>query len=104
MQAEIKALEDNDTWTLMPLPPTKTPISCKWVFKIKHNSDGSIERHKAGLVEKGFTQCEGLDFFETFCVDPFFFFFFIQNVKRVLTVAGRYVAKPTYGTWPITCP
>lgn len=66
MQAEIKALEDNDTWTLMPLPPTKTPIGCKWVFKIKHNSDGSIERHKARLVAKGFTQCEGLDYFETF--------------------------------------
>jgi len=52
MQAEIKALGDNNTWTLMPLPPNKTLIGCKWVFKIKHNSDGSIERHKARLVAK----------------------------------------------------
>jgi hypothetical protein len=49
MQAEIKALEDNDTWTLMPLPPTKTPIGYKWVFKIKHNYDGSIEGIRLGL-------------------------------------------------------
>jgi len=66
MQAEIKALEDNNTWTLVSLPPHKTPIGCKWVYKIKHNSDGSIEHYKARLVAKGFTQCEGLDYFETF--------------------------------------
>jgi hypothetical protein len=66
MQNEIKALEDNNTWTLTTLPPHKTPIGCKWVYKIKHKSDGSIERHKARLVAKGFTQCEGLDYFETF--------------------------------------
>jgi len=66
MQAEIKALKENQTWTLVPLPPNKVPIGCKWVYKIKHNSDGSIERYKARLVAKGFTQCEGLDYFETF--------------------------------------
>jgi hypothetical protein len=66
MQAKIKVLEDNNTWTLVSLPPHKTPIGCKWVYKIKHNLDGSIERYKARLVAKGFTHCEGLDYFETF--------------------------------------
>jgi len=66
MQSEIDALESNNTWTLTSLPPGKTPIGCKWVYKVKHRADGSIERYKARLVAKGFTQCEGLDYFETF--------------------------------------
>ena len=44
MAAEIQALEDNKTWTLIPLPAHKKPIGCKWVYKIKFNSDGSIEQ------------------------------------------------------------
>lgn len=66
MAQELKALEANGTWTLEHLPPGKTPIGCKWVYKIKRQADGSIERFKARLVAKGFTQVEGLDFHETF--------------------------------------
>ncbi|CAL0299836.1 unnamed protein product [Lupinus luteus] len=63
---ELKALEDNKTWTITTLPSNKRAIGCKWVFKIKYRSDGSIERYKARLVAKGFTQTEGVDFLETF--------------------------------------
>lgn len=52
---EIQALELNNTWTVVTLPPGKFPIGCKCVFKIKLKADGSIERYKARLVAKGFT-------------------------------------------------
>ena len=53
-------------WTLTSLPVGKKPIGCRWVYKIKHKSDGSIDRYKARLVAKGFTQLEGVDYQDTF--------------------------------------
>jgi len=66
MAAEIRALEENNTWTITALPLDKRPIGCKWVYKIKYHADGSIERHKARLVAKGYTQKEGINYQETF--------------------------------------
>lgn len=66
MQAEISALENTGTWKLVDLPPNVKPIGCKWIYKIKHHADGSIERYRARLVAKGYTQVEGLDYFDTY--------------------------------------
>jgi len=66
MQVELMALEQTGTWSLVDLPPNVKPIGCIWVFKIKRNTDGSIERYKACLVAKVYTQIEGLDYFDTF--------------------------------------
>ena len=66
MAEEIKALEANNTWKLIPLPPDKHTIGCRWVYKVKYNVDGIVECYKAKLVAKGYTQQAGLDFVETF--------------------------------------
>jgi hypothetical protein len=56
MDAELQALKENQTWILTDLPHGKDTVDCKYVYKIKRNSDGSIERLKARLVAKGYTQ------------------------------------------------
>ena len=66
MKEEITALEQNQTWELAPKPRDVKPISCKWVYKIKRRTDGSIERFKARLVARRFSQQYGLDYDETF--------------------------------------
>lgn len=66
MKDEMKSMVDNDVWDLVKLPEGKKPIGCKWIFKTKRDSKGNIERYKARLVTKGFTQKEGIDYKETF--------------------------------------
>jgi hypothetical protein len=62
MQEEYDALQRQGTWSLVSPPPSKNIVGCKWVYKLKHNSDGSISRYKARLVAKGFHQQYGVDY------------------------------------------
>lgn len=66
MSDEYTALMQQGTWSLVPLPRNAPSISCKCIFKIKRNANGSIARYNAKLVAQGFQQTAGLDYTETF--------------------------------------
>ena len=59
-------MQTNDTWVLVPCPTNHNVVGCRWIFKTKLRSNGSIERHKARLVAQGFSEIHGLDFGDTF--------------------------------------
>ncbi|KAM1425821.1 hypothetical protein TB2_017749 [Malus domestica] len=66
MDEELRALNENKTWSITKLPKGMRAVGCRWVYKTKFKSDGSVERHKARLVARGFTQTYGINYKETF--------------------------------------
>nr|GEV13128.1 ribonuclease H-like domain-containing protein [Tanacetum cinerariifolium] len=90
LNAEIEALNENQTWIIVDLPANRKAIGNKWIYKIKYKSSGNIERYKTRLVVKGFNQKEGIDFDETFSL-----------VVKMSTV--RYViALSVTNNWPLS--
>ena len=89
MDEEYNSIMKNQTWELTELPEDKTLTGCKWLFKYKLKSDGSIERFKERLVAKGYTQKEGIEFEDTFALIA------KLNTNRVL------VALATTHKWKI---
>ncbi|XP_062093422.1 uncharacterized mitochondrial protein AtMg00820-like [Humulus lupulus] len=82
MQAEFNALQKKKAWYLVELPSDRVPIGCKWAYRVKENTGGTIARYKARLVAKGFHQQAGFDYKETFSlvVKP-------VTIRVVLTIA-----------------
>jgi hypothetical protein len=66
MSDETAALHHTNTWVLVPRPPRVNVVGSKWVFKTKHRPDGSVDKYKARLVARGFTQQHGIDYGDTF--------------------------------------
>jgi hypothetical protein len=66
MHDELQAFNQNNTWSVIKLPKDKHVVGSRWVYKIKFNSNGFIDRYKACLVAQGYTQTFGIDYKETF--------------------------------------
>lgn len=66
LNAELQSLEANKTWSIVERPKDVNVVSSKWVLRIKKNAAGEIEKYKARLVARGFTQIHGVDYYETY--------------------------------------
>ena len=83
MKKEFDALTKNHIWNLVTLPVGQSLVGCKWIYKIKTYSNGSIERYKARFVAKGFTQEYEIDYEETFALVAR-----ISSVRALLAIAA----------------
>ena len=68
MYDEMMSLIQNQTWDIAELPKEKKPPGCQWVYTIKYNLDGNLERYNTRLVAKCYTQTYGIDY-KDFCPD-----------------------------------
>ena len=85
MDSEYQSVMKNNTWQLVDLPPGKKPIGCRWIFKTKYKSDGTIDKYKARLVEKGYAQQEGIDYEETFAPTAK-----IKTIRMIFALAAQF--------------
>ncbi|KAK1678811.1 hypothetical protein QYE76_039659 [Lolium multiflorum] len=89
MIEELNALERNKTWELVHLPAGKRAVGCKWIYTVKQNPEGKIERYKARLVARGYSQTYGIDYDETFA-----------SVAKMNTVRILISCATNFG-WPL---
>jgi hypothetical protein len=66
MMEEYASVMKNDVWEAVPRPEGKKVVGSKWIYKVKHTTDGSVDKYKACFVAKGFSQQAGVDYEETF--------------------------------------
>ena len=91
IKAELDSLKANGTWSLVERPTEANVVDCKWVLRIKKNAAGEIEKYKARLVARGFTQIHGVDFYETYAPVAR-----LSSFRLLIALANR-------NGWPLDC-
>ena len=66
IKSEIDSILQNHTWELVDLPHGSKPLGCKWDFKKKMKTDGTIDKYKAKLIIKGYKQQKGVEYFDSY--------------------------------------
>ena len=77
-------MKKNETWNLIEPPANTKVIGCKWIFKLKTNTEGIVTKHKTRLVAQGFSQKYGVDYDEVFAT-------VVRSItfRTLLTIAGK---------------
>ena len=83
MMEEYESIMKNDVWEIVPRPNGKSVMTLKWIFKIKHGVDGSIEKYKVRFVARGFSQKEGVNYDEM--LSPIYRY---TSIKMIITLAS----------------
>ena len=91
IEAELKSLIARGTWEIVARPSTGNMVDSKWVLRIKKNAAGEVEKYKARLVARGFTQIHGVDYFDTFAPTAH-----LSSFRLILAIATR-------NNWPTEC-
>jgi hypothetical protein len=86
MDEKMVTLDVNATWELVALSKDQKAIGCKWVYKVKHNVDGFMNRYKTRLVAKGYAQTYGIEYEETY-----------SPIAKMTTIRAIIVMAPTKG-------
>ena len=84
IKVKLEALREAGTWEIVERPASTNVVDSKWVFRIKKNADGSIDKYKAHLVARGFTQVYGVNYYETFAPVAK-----LTSIRSILTIATR---------------
>jgi hypothetical protein len=89
IQSEMTLILKNETWEVIDRSPGKTPITAKWIFKIKKNQNGDINKLKARVVARGFQQREGIDYHDILAPVVRW-----STIRTILALAAKY-------QWPL---
>lgn len=85
----MDALAQNHTWDIVQCPDSVKPIECKWVYSLKLQQYGTLDRYKARLVALGNRQKYGIDYDETFAP--------VAEVTTIRTILAVAVSQ----SWPL---